>query len=439
MKKIRYFVRLTLAFLKRFKGLLLLGTIFGILSFFVIRFASSAFFYRGSEVIGIPGRYTPETLPESILNLIADGLTSIDQNGIVAPSLARSWETKDDGKTWVFYLKEGIYWHDGEPLTSKSVIYEFSDVSIEKPDNLTLIFKLKNPFSPYPSVVSKPTFRKGLIGTDKWRVKKIVVSGGFVQKLTIVDNDKNKITYRFYPTEDRAKLAFKLGEVDKLYELFNPKPFLNWNTASITSLDNSNEVVTIFFNTKDPVLSDKSLRQALSYSIDKDTLSDSRAFSPINPNSWAYNPLVKKYNLDLQRASELQEEVEEGLKTQTIKLVTSPILLEEAEKIASDWRKIGINTLVQVSSIIPSQFQAYLTILDIPKDPDQYSLWHSTQTSTNISGLSNPRIDKLLEDGRSQLAFEERKKIYLDFQRFLLEDPPAVFLFHPRTFSVSRN
>ena len=54
--------------------------------------------------------------------------------------------------------------------------------------------------------------------------------------------------------------------------------------------------------------------------------------------------------------------------------------------------------------------------VDIPKDPDQYSLWHSTQTSTNISHLKNARIDKLLEDGRTELDQEIRKKIYLDFR-----------------------
>ena len=73
--------------------------------------------------------------------------------------------------------------------------------------------------------------------------------------------------------------------------------------------------------------------------------------------------------------------------------------------------------------------------IDIPKDPDQYVLWHSTQP-TNISKYKNPRIDKLLEDGRVELNQETRKKIYLDFQRFLVEDSPAIFLYHPSFFTV---
>ena len=79
---------------------------------------------------------------------------------------------------------------------------------------------------------------------------------------------------------------------------------------------------------------------------------------------------------------------------------------------------MGIKTTVQVSSTIPADYEAFLAIFDIPKDPDQYSLWHSTQTGTNISNFTNARIDKLLEDGRSELEQEERKKLVLDFQRF---------------------
>ncbi len=121
-----------------------------------------------------------------------------------------------------------------------------------------------------------------------------------------------------------------------------------------------------------------------------------------------------------------------------IKLVTTPPLLSIAEQIANHWREAGIKTTVQVSSIVPDEYQTFLTILDIPKDPDQYAFWHSTQTQTNLSGYKNPRIDKLLEDGRTQLAIEERRKIYLDFQRFLLEDIPAAFLYHPAIYTIKR-
>jgi peptide/nickel transport system substrate-binding protein len=165
-----------------------------------------------------------------------------------------------------------------------------------------------------------------------------------------------------------------------------------------------------------------------------------RALSPVSANSWAYNPQVKEYAFDQDRAKEILKEIpQEVIKAADIKLVTTSILLEKAEAISKNWSKLGIKSSVQVTSVVPGEFQAYLTILDLPNDPDQYPLWHSTQTQTNISKYSNPRIDKLLEDGRVTEDLEERRKIYLDFQRFILEDVPAAFLYNPVYYTISKN
>ena len=52
--------------------------------------------------------------------------------------------------------------------------------------------------------------------------------------------------------------------------------------------------------------------------------------------------------------------------------------------------------------------------------------------------LEEHKIDKLLESGRKESDQEKREKIYFDFQRYLVEDAPAVFLFHPTTYTISR-
>jgi peptide/nickel transport system substrate-binding protein len=442
---LRYSLRLIIAYVTRFKALLLIGVIFGISVFFLLRIISFVVSIR-AERIGIVGRYHTDSLPTSILSLLSEGLTKIDETGIVEPSIAHSWETPDKGKTWIFHIRDDIFWQDGEPVTSDSIVYQFSDVEIERPNTKTIVFKLQETFVPFPAVVSKPTFKKGLLGTGKWAVDKITLSSTYVQELIIKDDKckksllcrKRKKVYKFYPITDRVKLAYKLGEIDKITNLLDPSPFNNWATAEVTSQVNRDQVVTLFFNTEDKIFSDKSVRQALIYAIDKKLLG-SRAISSISPSSWSYNPQVKKYQHDNQKATEMIDNLpEEVLEDQEIKLVSTPSLLSIAETIANNWKDVGVKTIVQVSSIIPSEFQVFLTIYDIPKDPDQYAIWHSTQTARNISKYSNPRIDKLLEDGRATLDYEERRKIYLDFQRFLLEDAPAGFLFHPTYYTISR-
>jgi peptide/nickel transport system substrate-binding protein len=388
----------------------------------------------------MPGRFALSNLPSEVLHQIGNGLTKLDLNGNVEPDLASSWETPDKGKTWIFKIKDGLIWQDGKKVTSQTINYQFSDVTIERPDAKTLIFKLQNPYSAFPSVVSRPTFKSGLLGTGEWQVKKVVLAGTYVDQLLIQDKSGQKMIYKFYPTVERAVLAFELGEIDILKGVINPKPINSWSKAKQSKVANTGEYVAVFFNTQDKLLGDKNLRQALSYAINKNDFDDDRAISPISIDSWAYNSQVKPYNFDREKAKAIVNDYKESAKLDelTVNLIAAPVLLPQAELISKDWQAIGVKVNLQVMANIPSDYQALLAIFDTPDDPDQYSIWHSTQTSTNITHYQNPRIDKLLEDGRGELNVEDRKKIYLDFQRFLVEDSPAAFLYYPSTYTVSR-
>ena len=439
MHNIRYFIRLINAYLTRFKAILFLGIIIGILIFFTIRFVAPFFLNKNIERIGYTGRYQSDNLPSDITEFISQGLTKVSKDFNIEPNIAGSWESPDKGKTWTFHLKDNIYWQDGEIVDSNSISYSFSDVRIEKPDKKTIVFYLDNNFSPFPAVLSKPIFKKGLLGTGEWEVKKMSLAGNIIQRLELTDKKGNKKIFRFYPTEERTKLAYKLGEVDKIYNIIDPTPLDSWKTVKISVTPNKNQYIAVFFNTTDTFLSEKSIRQSLAYAIDKDSLNLERSYSPISPNSWAFNPQVKPYNFDKERSIKLLESIpKEKIENNEIRLSTTPPLLNIAERIKKYWDEIGIKTNVQVTNTIPSDYQAFLAIFDIPKDPDQYALWHSTQDATNITKYDDPRVDKLLEDGRIELDLEQRRKIYLDFQRFLIEDSPAIFLFHPNYFHIER-
>lgn len=438
MLKIRYIIRLIGAFFSRFKAIILVGVFGGIILFFTISFLLPRL-TKKPERIGITGRFTAATLPREVLSKISQGLTKMNPDGSLEPALASSWETPDKGRTWIFHLDKNKLWQDGKKITSETINYQFSDLEIERPNEDSIVFKLQNPYSPFPSVVSRAAFKKGLLGTGEFKVKKIAVSGEIITKIQLENEKKEKVVYKFYPSEERTKLAFRLGEIDIIDGIIDPTPLDTWNKLNITKSSETGEHVAIFFNTQDKFLSEKNLRQALAYAINKNNFADKRALGPISEDSWAYNPQVKPYNYDFEKAKktidDLPKEVKDNLE---INLSTSSVLLNQAEMIAKDWRAIGVKTNVQVYTTIPNDYQALLVIFDIPEDPDQYSIWHSTQTSTNVTRYSSPRIDKLLEDGRTELALEERKKIYFDFQRFLVEDSPAIFLYYPTVYSINR-
>ena len=387
--------------------------------FFLLKYLLPLFAESQSVRIGMTGRYTLSNLPTSILDMIGDGLTKLDVNGNVEPNLASSWESPDKGKTWVFTLKDGLYWQDGKKVVSSGIAYQFSDVSIERTDAKTITFKLQNPYSAFPSVVSKPTFKSGLLGTGEYRVTNISLNGSVVEQLSMKNKNGGVIVYKFNPTEEKTKLALELGQVDQILDVLDPSPLDSWGKMKITEKSNTGQYVGVFFNTQDKLLAEKNIRQALSYAIDKTALNGKRAIGPISIDSWAYNPQVKPYDFDLVKAKTMIDDYKKSAKLTdvSVNLSTTPILLNTAEAVAKDWEAVGVKVNLQVISQVPSDYQAFLAIFDTPDDPDQYSMWHSTQTATNITHYQNPRIDKLLEDGRSEINIDARKKIYFDFQK----------------------
>ena len=440
MRNSRYFYSLILAFLSRFKWILLSGIFLGIVFFLSLNIFGSNIYSKSREKVGMVGRFRLDNLPDSILNFVSQGLTSVGENGEILPGIASSWESKDGGKTWVFHIADKKTWQDGKNILSSDIRITFSDVKVEKPDPKTIVFKLQTPFSPFPAVLTKPLFKKGFLGTGEWKVEKVTAIGNIVEQIKLSKKGEKNMAFKFYPTEERAKLALKLGEVDKLVDIFNPEPFDTWKTLNIQRGVDYRRFTAVFFNTsKEKKTSDKTFRQALTYAIDKDVFPGVRALGPISPNSWAYNPQVKPYEYDLTKAKTMKNDLsKEVLNDLSINIATIPVLLGQAEKIAANWRDLGIAVNVQVVSSVPDSFDTFLAVLDIPQDPDQYSLWHSSQDVTNISNYNNPRIDKLLEDGRTVTNLSERKKIYLDFQRFLIEDSPAAFLYHPVSYTIVR-
>ena len=94
--------------------------------------------------------------------LLFAGLTAHDENNSIVPALAEKWDFNESTNTYEFTLREGLTFHDGEPLTSEDVKFtieaimnpdngsenasNFEDVvSVEAPDKLHVNIKLKAP------------------------------------------------------------------------------------------------------------------------------------------------------------------------------------------------------------------------------------------------------------------------------------------------------
>lgn len=389
--------------------------------------------------IGVVGEFTPVNLPIAIQREISGGLTTIATDGTVLPALATSWTATDSGKTFVFTLRPDAVWQSGKPIIAADINYNIRNVDFTPIDTHTLRATLKAPYSPFAAVVAKPLFLSGLVGWGRYKVESIHLHGDTVVtiRLAPVDRIGHIHEYYFYTTEAEAILSYKLGEVSSLHDLSSPADLTQWGTTSIFAATNFSRIVSLYFNVTLPKLSDRSFRQALAYGVPaKDGVQ--RADSPISKNSWAYSSKIKEYPFDLAQAKKLLGNTKESSESAHITISTFAPYLDDAESIATSWTNLGVPTDVKVISTVPANYQVLLSAQDLPPDPDQYPFWHSTQTATNITGYANVKIDKLLEDGRQELDPKKRKVLYADFQRYLTEDEPAVFMYYAKSYSIDR-
>lgn len=431
-KKIRFLLHLVKAFGQKEKKIILLGIILGIASFLLLPRLFRVLVIKPGQRIAIVGRFTAADLPLEVQNLISDGLTAIDERGNPTPKLASFWETGNEGREYIFTLKDNLFWQDGKPLKAGDINLNFSDVATTALDDQRIKFLLKEPFSPFPVLVSRPLFKNGLLGTGKDKVATVKKNGQIIERIDLKPN----LSYRFYPTEAAARTAFMLGEVDEIRELTVLGELANWRDTKIAPVIKQNRFVAVFFDTQNNKFADKSVRQAMAYAI-KDHWTPA-ALNSINPASWAYNHDVKTYQYNLANAQKLLKKAAESVPALTsIELATIPSLISVAEQIKTDWQELGLETKVKIINNLDEGFEALLVAQEVPPDPDQYYLWHSTQT-TNISRFKSPKIDNLLEEGRKTLDQDKRLVIYKDFQKALVEESPAIFLYHPTVYNISR-
>jgi len=420
----------------------------GLFFFFLIyslfsKFSPALPFSQDRE-IGVLGVYDASNLPAEVLNNISYGLTTVGYDGKPKPLAAKNWKIENEGKTYIFNIEENLRFSDGSKLTSKEINYNFENVQVQRPNKYTIVFKLKENYSPFLITASKPILKGKFTGLGEYKVIAIDYNGEFVSsvKLQSIKNSKNKITYQFYPTEDSLKVALALGEISETHDLsnisFKKTSFNVFSNYTVKMRVNYNILATLFYNTQDKVLSDKRLRQALSYALPNDFPQGKRNVTPYPPNFWADRGNSLSYQQDLEH-SKLLFSQSSATSSSSLKLniKTLPKYKDSAERIKNSWKEIGVKSEIEVVNSLPSNFQIFLGEFFISKDPDQYTLWHSSQ-SNNITGYKSLRIDKLLEDGRQTVDFENREKIYADFQKYLLDDSPASFLFFPYNYILTK-
>lgn len=438
MRPLRLGLNLLASYIKNNRKSFLIGVAISLAAIFYLPKILPYLRQKPAATIGLAGNYTLATLPREIQDQLSVGLVKLQKDGTVAPAAALNWVATDSGRTLIFTLNPTRCWTDGAALDSAQINYNLKGVVITKPSSTTVRFSLKEPFAPLLPLLSQPLFKNGLVGLGENQVTEVKLNGRFLSAIRLTNQQtKNATIYKFYPTETDLLTALKLGAIRQAEGLHETAVTNLPKNFEVTGHIDGQTEAMIFFNLQKPFFDEKTFRQSLIYALPNDFAQGKTADSPIPVNSWVGNLLTKKYpqNLDLAKSS--LEKVASGAALPKIILSTSRELKSSAEVVASSWKALGITVTVEVTDTRPINFDAYLIYVTLPPDPDQYALWHSTQTG-NIAGYKSFKVDKLLEEGRQETDLEKRKTIYENFQKAITEDVPAAFLFYPKVYTIKR-
>ncbi len=299
-------------------------------------------------IIGSPRFINPvlafSDVDGDLVSLIYSGLMRKGPDGNLIPDLASKYEVSKDGLSYTFTLKDNVYFHNGKPITADDIVFtidkikdpttkspkkeKWNGVSVEKIDEKTVKFNLKQPFASFlenTTVGILPTSVWGSspielndaniqpIGSGPYKVDKMSKqSNGSIDYYDLVPFNKftfgepyiSKLSLHFYSNEEDLISALKKGDVDQISSITPLNAQIlkeeNYRIESITLP----RVFGLFFNqNQNQIFTDKNIVNAINLAVDKNGIVRDVLLGygvaindPIPPNMIDYQKLNKEEN-----------------------------------------------------------------------------------------------------------------------------------------------
>lgn len=426
--------------------------------------------------------------------LLFDSLIEKDEEGMI-PWLASEWNIENDGKDYIFTLRDNILWHDGEKLTPEDVKFTYEYYKKHPPvwnsltvngnyivENVEIIdgnrikITVDSANATYLERLGKARILPKHIWKDvedphKFDSEKAVIGSG---PYKFISYNKEQGTYKFNAYEDywgpkqRVKsiqwvpvsddiLAFEKGDVDTIspsadiisryqksdeYTIKKNKGF--WGYRLILNMEKRSE------------LKEVSLRKALAYGINRQEMVEkvargagivaSMGYIP-KEHIW-YNDKALKYAYEPEKAKKLL-----GEKKYAFEILTGNRGAEVkiAELIKMTLKEIGININIKSVDMKTRDMAVKNRDFEIALighggwggDPDSLREIYGTDTqedgspaSNSLPGYYNDEITKLSQEQMKEIDNKKRKEMIFKLQELIAEDAPQIPLYNTKSYFI---
>lgn len=406
--------------------------------------------------------------PGSLLGLIYDGLTLVDEEGQLQPALATSWKS-DGNRKWVFKIRDGVYFHNNIlnsaeniaqninfVIQDENLVYpisvELKSISYARPINnstLEIITHQRDPMLPKKlslmrivdfatwSKIGADNYSKEPIGTGPFYLKSWNEGGAvkFIRfkKYWATANMINNL--KIYPLKDPISRVQALvsGQVDIALGLSPDDIDILQDNQLSFKVNHSKQVLAIALpnmNKKESPLNNIQVRQALNYAIDRKSIVREILGGHFNianqgatKENFGYNENIIPYNFDPEKARLLLKESGYGKGFSLILEVLIGLGPADSliyQRVVQDLSKINIKVSLKTTSYT-ERTRKYFT--NDWNEIDAFSiLWNNSpynDTGRSLESFSciklNPffcdrEIAEKIKKSKLEMNTEERKK-----------------------------
>lgn len=440
-----------------------------------------------SEIKTLDPQKSTDSVSNKVIGQMFETLVTTDEYLNLKPGLAEKWEVIDSLNI-IFYLKKEVKFHDNSEMTAADVKFSLDrarnlpqcaynytpikDISII--DDYTIKITTDTPFGNLlnqlaitnSSIVSKKavetseeTFLKNPIGTGQFAFK----SWDIGDKITMnrfedyhgEKTSLKELIIKFITESNSRMIMLETGEADIAMDLnaVDLKTIKEKETMDYIEVE---APISHFlgFDSQNKYLKDKKVRQAIAYAIDNSVISDVlygdsavSGTSVVSSGMVDFNPNVKKYDINIEKAKELLKDagypngfdIELWVSDDSSRIDACVIIQEQL-------KSININIEIKVF-----QWAVYIKMIESKReakplfymswntsngdcDKTMYPLFHSSQIegSMNVTSFVNEELDKVLDEARITMDVESRKKLYMRAQDIIQEDLPHYTILYPK-------
>ncbi len=461
-------------------------------------------------IIGTPRFVNPvlavSDADKDISALVYSGLMRLGDNGTTETDLAESYSISPDKKTYTFILKKDIFFHDGDRVTANDVVYTINQIEnplidspkksiwqgivVNKIDDTTVSFTLKQPFSPFlelatigiipehlfselsPEEFIFSTLNINAVGSGPYKISGVNRNASGIADEFILNSFRKfnfnkpfitKISISSYSNEKELGNALTSGKIDIASGLSPERARLLADKGLEISEQKLPRVFGLFMNKNlNPIFNDSTVVSVVKNTIHKQEIIDKVLFgygTTINgpiPSVSTQNETTPNFDTQagiLEKAGwKINGDgirVKTDTKNKTTQSLTFSIttadtseLVATADIIKENLEAIGFSVQIKIYSlgdlnqdiIRPRDYEALLFGQFVTGNGSLYSFWHSSQTENpglNVAMYKSNIVDKSLNELFISTEVAEKNialgKISSDIER----NAPVAFIYSP--------